>query len=47
MHPFGCGSVWGWGNEAIDVLTKLSKKMTTQLLLRLYQPSTVALASSL
>ena len=31
MHQFGCGSVWGWGNEAIDVLSKLSKKMATQL----------------
>ena len=32
MHPFGCGSVWGgWGNEAINVLSKLSKKVATQL----------------
>ena len=31
LHPFGCGSVWGWGNDAINVSSTLSKKVATQI----------------
>ena len=26
-HPFGCGSIWECGNEAVDVFSTLSKKV--------------------